>query len=49
MPDVLDPYVGTGGEEQPLDGDEEETDDVRRERHAHEEDGERLGAGEDPQ
>lgn len=28
VPDVLDPYVGTGSKEQPLDGDEEEAEDV---------------------
>lgn len=28
VPDILDPYVGAGSEKQPLDGDEEEADDV---------------------
>lgn len=42
MPDILDPYVGAGSEEQPLDGDEEEADDVGRKRHAHEEHRESL-------
>lgn len=28
VPDILDPYIGAGGEKQPLDGDEEEADDV---------------------
>ena len=42
MPDILDPYVGAGGEKQPLDGDEKEAEDVRCERHTYEEDRERL-------
>lgn len=28
MPDILDPYVGAGSEKQPLDGNEEEANDV---------------------
>lgn len=46
VPDILDPYVGAGSEEQPLDGDEEEADDVGRKRHAYEENREGLGGGE---
>lgn len=46
MPDILDPYVGAGGEKQPLDRDEEKADDVWRKRHTYEEDRERLSAGE---
>lgn len=42
MPDILDPYVGAGSEKQPLDGDEEEANDVWCERHTYEEDRERL-------
>ena len=37
MPDILDPYVGASGKEQPLDGDEEEADDVGRKRYTHKE------------
>lgn len=28
VPDILDPYIGAGSEKQPLDRDEEETDNV---------------------
>lgn len=28
VPDILDPYVGAGGEKQPLDRDKEKADDV---------------------
>ena len=46
VPDILDPHVGAGSEEQPLDGDEEQADDVWRERHTHKEHRERLEEGE---
>lgn len=37
VPDVLDPDVGAGSKEEPMDRDEEEAQHVRRECDAHEE------------
>ncbi len=42
VPHVLNPDVCAGSEEEPLYGNKEVTDDVRRHRHAHEEHGKSL-------
>ena len=47
VPHILHPDVCTGGKEEPLDRDEEVTDDVRRDGHTHKEHREGLQRNEE--